>query len=203
MTWELFYLICFLVGFLLSLVSFLAGAVHLHIPARMHLHVGHSGSGHGVARGGGGRASISPFNFATLTAFLAWFGAAGYLLTRYSTLWLWTALVVSVVTGVAGGAAVFWFLGRLLAHEKDLDPADYEMTGVLGRVTSSIREGGTGEIVFSQEGVRHCAGARSESGEALKKGTEVVVTRYEKGIAYVRRWDELVEEHAQARTSGS
>jgi len=192
MTWELFYLVCFLVGFLLSLVSFLGGAVHLHIPARMHLHVGHGGA-QGVARGGG-RASVSPFNFATLTAFLAWFGGAGYLLTRFSGLWFWLALAVAVVAGVAGGAVVFWFLAKvLLAHEKDLDPADYEMTGVLGRVSSSIREGGTGEIIFSQDGVRHCAGARSENGSALTKGTEVIVTRYEKGIAYVRPWDELVE----------
>ena len=198
MTWELFYLVCFVVGFLLSLVSFLSGMGHVHIPAKMHMHVGHAGGAHGAVRGaGGGKASVSPFNFATVTAFLAWFGAAGYLLTRYSTLWLWTALVVSVVTGTAGGAMVFWFLGRLLAHEKELDPADYEMTGVLGRITSSIREGGTGEIVFSQEGVRHCAGARSETGEALKKGTEVVVTRYEKGIAYVRRWEELLGETAK------
>lgn len=205
MTWELFYLICFVVGFLLSLVSFLAGLGHLHIPVKMHLHIAHGGGAHGLARGaGGGRGSISPFNFATLTAFLAWFGGAGYLLTRYSGLWFWMALALAVIAGVAGAAAVFWFLAKvLLAHEKELDPADYEMTGVLGRVSSSIRVGGTGEIIFSQNGVRNCAGARSETGEALTKGTEVVVTRYEKGIAYVRRWDELVGENATARASGS
>ena len=33
--------------------------------------------------------------------------------------------------------------------------------------------------------------ARSDDGQAISKGTEVVITRYEKGIAYVRRWDEL------------
>jgi len=54
-----------------------------------------------------------------------------------------------------------------------------------------IREGGTGEIVFAQEGVRHVAGARSEDGIAIPKGAEVVVQRYEKGIAYVRRWEDM------------
>ena len=63
--------------------------------------------------------------------------------------------------------------------------------GVLGRVTSGIRAGGTGEIVFSQQGTRHTCGARAESGEPLERGAEVVVTRYERGIAYVRRWEEL------------
>ena len=38
------------------------------------------------------------------------------------------------------------------------------------------------------------SGARAESGTAIPKGVEVVVTRYEKGIAYVRPWDELAGE---------
>jgi hypothetical protein len=32
---------------------------------------------------------------------------------------------------------------------------------------------------------------RSEGGSPIAKGTEVVVTRYERGIAYVRTWDEV------------
>ena len=39
--------------------------------------------------------------------------------------------------------------------------------------------------------MRRVSGARSEDGIAIEKGTEVVVTRYEKGIAYVRRWEDL------------
>ena len=38
---------------------------------------------------------------------------------------------------------------------------------------------------------RHVTGARAENGAAIAKGVEVMVTRYEKGIAYVRPWDEL------------
>ena len=32
MTWADFYLVCFLVGFILSLLSFLAGSLHVHLP---------------------------------------------------------------------------------------------------------------------------------------------------------------------------
>src|SRR5207302_1300062 len=68
MNWETLYLLCFLVGFLLSAVSFLSGMVHLP-----HLHV--HGHAHGGAGGrGGGRSGLSPFNFGTIAAFLAWFG---------------------------------------------------------------------------------------------------------------------------------
>ncbi len=56
-----------------------------------------------------------------------------------------------------------------------------------------MRENGTGEMIFSQDGVRRAASARSEDGRPIAKGVEVVVTRYERGIAYVRPWEEISE----------
>jgi membrane protein implicated in regulation of membrane protease activity len=134
------------------------------------------------------------FNFATITAFLAWFGGSGYLLTRYSTLMVSLIMLIAVLIGLVGSTIVFWFVAKLLMkHDRELDPADYERVGVLGHISSPIRQGGTGEMIFSQEGTRQTCGARSEAGEALTKGTEVIITRYEHGIAYVRRWEELAE----------
>ncbi len=136
--------------------------------------------------------SVSPFNFVTITAFLAWFGGTGYLLTRFSTVWVGLGLTLSVVAGLVGGGIIFLFLSKvLMSDEENMDPADYEMVGVLGRLCVSIRDGGTGEILYSQAGTRRVCGARSEDGSAIAKGTEVVVTRYEKGIAYVRLWSEM------------
>lgn len=196
--WAIFYLVCFLVGVILSLLSFLGGTwhvphLHLHVP---HAHVPHGhiavphGAPHGGAHAGGGEMPV--LNFGTITAFLAWFGGTGYLLTRYSTLVVSVILLIAIALGIVGAAIIFWFVAKLLMkHDRDLDPADYERVGVLGRIVSPIRAGGTGEIVFSQEGTRHTSGARSESGEALERGAEVIITRYEKGIAYVRRWEEM------------
>ena len=201
MTWAIFYLACFLVGVTLSVLSFMGGIwhlphVHLHVP---HVHVAHGGhvaAPHAAGHAGSG-SEMPFFNFATLTAFLAWFGGTGYLLTRYSTLVVAAVLVVSIVLGMVGASIVFVFIAKvLLAHSRELDPADYDRVGVLGRVISPIRKGGTGEIIFSQEGTRHTCGARSESGEALARETEVIITRYEKGIAYVRRWDEMANGNA-------
>ena len=135
---------------------------------------------------------VSPFNPPTLAAFLAWFGGTGYLLTRFSTVWVGLGLGFSVVAGLVGGGIIFLFLSRvLISDEENMDPADYEMVGVLGRLAVPIREGGTGEMVYSQVGTRRVCGARSEDGSAMDKGTEVVVTRYDKGIAYVRLWSEM------------
>jgi hypothetical protein len=88
-----------------------------------------------------------------------------------------------------------------MPHDRAINQADYEMVGVLGRVNSSIRAGGTGEIVFTLEGTRRCCGARSEDGSAFERGREVVVTRFERGIAYVRGWDELAGEVQDAAAS--
>jgi hypothetical protein len=197
MTWAWFYLACFLIGVTLSVLSFFGGSWHL---PHVHVHVPHGGVHAGAAPGGGGHAAshgagISYFNFGTITAFLAWFGAAGYLLTRYSSWVVMLVLAAAALAGIVGASVVFWFVAKvLLAHEHELDPADYDRVGVLGRITSPIREGGTGEITFSQAGSRHACGARSENGEALPRGVEVVVTRYEHGIAHVRRYEELAGE---------
>ena len=202
MTWSDFYFICFLVGFGLSALSFLAGSVHLHLPhLHVHhgIHVGHtagaSGSGRIGRLGRGGRSSLSIFNFATMSAFLAWFGGTGYILTRYYAVWFLITLVVATLSGMGGGSVVFWFIAKvLMKRDIPLDPADYDMVGVLGKLTISIRKGGTGELVYSQEGTRRVTGARSEDGSAIPKGAEVMVTRYEKGIAYVTPWEDPADE---------
>jgi hypothetical protein len=204
MTWADFYLICFAVGFCFSFFSFVLGSPrgHFHFPhphghvGGADLHTGHASAGHGTgagvkgARVGGGH--VSPLNPPTVAAFLAWFGGTGYLLTRYSTVQVGLGLLASGASGLVGGGIIFVFLTRvLMSDEENMDAADYEMVGVLGKISSSIREGGTGEIVYSQMGTRRVCGVRSEDNSAIAKGTEVVVTRYEKGIAYVRLWSDM------------
>jgi membrane protein implicated in regulation of membrane protease activity len=199
------YLICFTLGLSLTVLSALGVFTHLHIGhAHLHLHPGH-GAGHAHVGGahGAGKASVSPVNGFTLAAFLCWFGGCGYLLARSHDFGMWVVLSVATITGLAGGALLFWFLMKvLLPHEHELTAADTDILGVLGTVTGPVREGGTGEIQFSQGGARRFAHARSEAGVALARGTEVVVMRYEQGIAYVRPWDELSGEGAEISGDG-
>ncbi len=198
MTWSDFYLFCFLVGFAFSAMTFLAGAVHLHLPFRLHLpaHGGHQGV-HGVAaRGAGARAGspISWFNASTIMAFLAWFGGAGYILTRASHLVALVCLALAGLAGLVAGMIVYRFMLKLTrAGDSQMLDTDYRVEGSVGTLSMPIREKGTGEVIFSLGGVRRCAGARSEAGELVEKGAEVVIERYEKGIAYVRRWDDFTK----------
>lgn len=203
MTWSDFYLFCFIVGFSLSAVSFLAGAFHLHLPFRMHLHLGghHAGHGGAVRSGGGvaksgvrGGAQLSWFNASTAMAFLAWFGGTGYLLATRSHLVAAASLGLSTLSGLVAGSVVFKFMVKLIrGGDSEMFDADYRMEGAVGSISVPIREQGTGEVIFSLAGVRRCAGARSEDGQPIEKGAEVAIERYEKGIAYVRRWEEFTK----------
>ncbi len=154
------------------------------------LHIGlHSAShaGHVHATDG-----VSPVNGFTVMAFLCWFGGAGYLLERYGGLAIPLIVAFSLLSGLAAGVSIFWFLAKvLLPHDKALTAEESEMTGMIGRISGTIRDNGTGEILFSQNGIRRSSPARSENGEPIARDVEVVVMRYERGIAYVRRWDEI------------
>lgn len=179
MTLQEFFLVCFFSGFLLSVVSFLGSGLHFHLHSHVHVH-------HGGPKGGTGR-----LNFGTATSFVMWFGGTGYLLLRYwPTSWIW---IVAAATGAGmiGASIIFWWVAKFLAqNERNLDPADYEMRGVLGKISSSVRPGGIGEMIFSQQGTRRAFPVRGEDGQEFPRGTEVIVTRVEKGVAYVRRWEE-------------
>jgi membrane protein implicated in regulation of membrane protease activity len=200
MTWSDFYLFCFIVGFLLSALSFLAGAVHIHLPFKLHfpVHGGHHGaSGHGGgagAKGGSAHASghVSWFNASTAMAFLAWFGGTGYILATYSHLVALAALGFATLAGLFAGFLVFKFMVKLMrASESHLNDIDYRMEGSIGTISVPIRENGTGEVIFVLGGVRRSTGARSDDGKPIAKGAEVAIERYENGIAYVKPWEEF------------
>jgi hypothetical protein len=179
----------------LALLTFFSGFGHLqfgHVHGG-HFHFGHSHAGHLHTHTPGGHdSSLSPINGFTLMAFLCWFGGTGYLLRRFTGVLGLSVFAFAVLSGLAGAAVIFWFLARvLLPRERVLTPEDTEITGVLARVSSPIRNDGTGEIAYSQGGAHRAAAARSDAGVPIARDVEVVVLRYERGIAYVRPWSEL------------
>jgi len=194
-----FYLVCFLVGLMLSVVMLLGGmghfaghmGGHVHIPHVHAPHVPHAGGGTPAANGA---ATVPWWNGFSIMIFLCWFGAAGYLLTKYGTFVLGVVLVLAALVGVAGGAIIFLFLTKvLMKHERELTADETQVVGAVGRVASPIRANGTGEILYQQLGAVVSAPARSEDGIDLPREEEVFVVRYEKGIAYVRRFEEARE----------
>jgi membrane protein implicated in regulation of membrane protease activity len=189
------FLGCFSFGLLFTVASFLLGSTgplhSLHFfDAGTHSVGGTSGHHGGTSVGG----IVNP---STLSAFLMWFGGAGYLLTRYSPLAAITITLFATGAGIVGAGIVFavimrYFLPRLTV----LASEDFRLEGIVARVSSTIQAGGTGEIVYALGGTRHVDGARSVTSEELERGTQVIILRIEKGIAYVDRWTKFAEAHA-------
>lgn len=185
------FLGCFLVGFILTAASFMFGIDH---GGQGHGDFSGADAGHGDfsgADGGDGHGhhhgGLPLLNFNSLTMFLTWFGAVGYILNRESRVGPLLSLVIAAVIGLAGAVIVCMFVNKfLLKGDATMRAADYYLPGTLAKVTSPIREGGAGEIVYVQGGTRKTAGARSDESGLHPFGQEVVIVRYEKGMAYVR-----------------
>ncbi len=189
MTWSLFYLCCFFAGLVLCFLAALTGGghgpVHLHGHMRIHVPSTRTIASHHPT----GASAVNGF---TLTAFLCWFGGAGYLLQRHAGMLAWITLLVATLSGVVGASLIFWFLSKvLLRHERVLTAEETAIAGDVGRVSDPLGEGRTGAILYSQLGVRRSSPARSADGTRIGRDAEVVVLRYEKGIAYVQPWNEF------------
>jgi hypothetical protein len=189
MTMTTLFVVCFVAGLGLSVVSFVSGLDHINVfdhvfhgPRLLHLPRG--------LRHAGNRRTSSMINAAAITAFLTWFGGGGLIVQRMTS---WTMPFIATGAAVVGifGASIVNSVINALARRESLAES-LSMIGVIGRVVVPIRAGdGTGEIVFTHSGTRRVCGARSDTGRAVAKGTEVIVVRYEHGIAYVNLWDEL------------
>ena len=174
------YLVCFVLGLVLSLLSAFSGFGHVHLG---HFHV-HAGPVHA----GSGSVHVSACNGFTVAAFLCWFGGAGYLLDSYSRLIGPIVMLVAAFAGALGAFLLYALIFKLLLpRERVLSADDTRMEGTLARVSGEVRApAGIGEILFSQAGTRRSAPARSEDGSRIARDTEVVVLRYERGVAYIR-----------------
>jgi membrane protein implicated in regulation of membrane protease activity len=163
----------FLFGLLLTAATLLLGIADLGVH---HAHADDTGP-----------LPVSPGAF---LVFLSWLGGVAFVLRRAADWPLIAALPVAALLGIAVGAVVQRAVRKLSDPAGSvLKPEHYRLPGVIGRVSSSIRAGGTGEVIYEQGGVRHVVAARASGGQELGSGTEVVVMSVDRGIATVQVFD--------------
>jgi hypothetical protein len=171
---------CFLFGLVFAVISLFLGDIG-DLTDLVGVHGGHDAG--------------LPINLSAVLVFVAWFGGIGYLLRRGAGWPAPLAVVVGVAGGLVGAAVVTWFVFKVLSPITGLvEGEDYRMPGTIARVTSGIREGGTGEIVYVQGGVRQVSAARAVDGRPISRGTEVVVLNSAAGIAMVQPSDQFFGE---------
>ena len=199
------YLFCFAFGLFFSVASLLLRVRmgRLHLPLGHNAHAGmpgHHGTTVAVPHGHSGPqvgasaqshhtqlgGEPSPLNMSSIAVFLLWFGATGYILDNYFGALAGVSLISATLVGWIGGAAIYYFMVRVLWRgESALDPENYRVAGAVGRVTSAIHAGGTGEVVYELDGKRRVDGARSLDGTPIANGANVAIIRYQGGLVYV------------------
>jgi len=177
----------FLFGLFFTGLSLLIGAFDV---GGAHVQGGSGHGGHGHA-GSGHDLSANIFNIATILAFLTWFGGCAYLFRNGAGFHVVVSLIFGLAAGVAGGYFVLRLLTWIKSQETYLDARFETLEGAMGKITSPIRDGGVGEIVYELNGVRQVSAARAPIGIAIPRGAEVIVLRRERGIAFVEPWHKL------------
>lgn len=198
---DAFLIGCFLFGIIFTIASLLLGFADIGLhDLGLHGAGGHDlgthghGGGHGNGHGADHESPFAYLNISTILAFITWFGGVGYLMRNGAGWVALLSLLIGVLGGLLGAFAIGWLVVNVLVRdERVLDPRDYEVIGSIAHVTSTIRTGGYGEIVYEKGGTRQVSAARSvEPEQAIARGTEVVVLRVERGVAYVEPWDNLI-----------
>jgi hypothetical protein len=223
---SIVFLVCFLSGLVFFVVTALlgnlghgathAGTHHVHAPAVHHAgtHVAHTPA-HPVAHAtqGTGQHSTTKaaptnqsslfayFNPTSLMLFLLGFGFFGYLLHNivHLVIPLFT-LGLAAVGGIIVAALLLLAISRIFGDSEATTVQDVsDRTGMLGKVSLTIQEGGIGEIIYvSPGGMRKSVPARSIDGRRIERDEEVVVTTYRGGVAEVDTWEHFIQEEGHA-----
>ena len=132
------------------------------------------------------------FNAQNAAAFLCAFGAAGYLLTRFTSLGVAAVVGLALVVAAAGvalstGVLAGWVLPG--ARRETVDER-YLLQGHPARVIAAIPGGGqgAGEIEYESDGRRYRLRARSWDDTPIPADADVAIERVEEGVAYVEQW---------------
>ena len=221
---SLVFIACFLFGLLFFIGTILLGNLGHADHAG---HIGHTDLGHATHIGGhdvshvshapvhsahgqhsttadqqSNHFSIAPYmNPTTIALFLLGFGFFGYVSHNTVQFVLPLTLVLAALGGLVVAALLLFLVGRLFGDSEGATIQDVsDRTGLLGKVSISIRENNIGEIIYvSPGGMRKSIPARSVSGQSIESGQEVVVVNYQRGngIAEVDTWEHFMHENEE------
>ena len=184
------FALCFIAGLVLSVYVMLHGVERGRAPG--------AGAPHEQTGAHDRRTEPRPFvNRQSVAAFATLFGAAGYLLLRFSPLAPALVVVVAALVGAAGvvGSGVLLTAWALPSARREVVDDRYLMQGHPATVTQAIGSsggsGGEGEIAYEVDGRRWTVAARSWDGSPIDSGAEVAIERVEGGVAYVEQWAQV------------
>jgi len=219
---SLVFIACFLFGLLFLVAASLLGSmghgthsIHSGAHAAGHIHVGtghNTHLAHTTQQSSVAKANSSPNNNFSLLAianpmtialFLLGFGFFGYVFHDTVGFMLPLTLVLALVCGVIVAGLLLAMLGRVFGDSEAETIQDVsDRTGLLGKVSITIKENSIGEVLYvSPGGMRKSVPARSTDGRRIERDQEVVVVNYQNGFAEVDTWDNFVNSTDHADVS--
>lgn len=172
---EIVYMICFLFGLALAVVSALmAGVFTGGVDAAMDIDAG-------------GHVHFAPLSPAVIATFTSAFGGAGMILNEFG---LSPVVQIPAAAGAAGalGMSVSYLFYRLTkAAEKSSEARTAEMIGLEAQISAPIPAGGVGEISYTVAGSRYTAPARTMDGKEAGAQTVVRIAKMVGNLYYVQR----------------
>lgn len=147
---------------------------------------------HGVEKNRGAEVSRpAPYlNLPALAALMVVFGAVGYLLVRNSGLSSLSTGLIAAGSGVAGWVGMSFLMAKWALRPPAPNAHDEaeKIQGQPALVLIPISSRGLGSIRYERNGEEHEAPARGLGERDLPRGTEVVIDRFDEGVAVVEDW---------------
>ncbi len=182
------------------------GAAHGHADGASGTHGAHAHASHTAHSHDAGNASHTPslsgrlasaagwtmswLSPLTLAAAALWFGGIGLVAEGLLPSRLFAVtIVVAVVAALLGAALVRAVMAAFT--RASVAPLRANADGALGTLSAPIRLDAAGEVIYTLEGLRRSAAARSLDGAPLPRGAHVVIVRRERGMAWVAPLDPL------------
>ncbi len=183
-----------------------SGAAHSHANGASGTHSAHAQAGHTAHSHGASNASHAPslsgrlasaagwavswLSPLTLAAAVLWFGGIGLVAEGLLPSRLFAVtIVVAIVAALLGAALVRAVMAAFT--RASVAPLRANADGALGTLSAPIRIDAAGEVIYTLEGLRRSAAARSLDGAPLPRGAHVVIVRRERGVAWVTPLDPL------------
>lgn len=185
-TLTIIYLALLGVGILYAVIILIGGGLeNLNLPGLDLEAGGNIGVPGGLDHPEVGVPSLSPITIASFVTAFGGFGLIAVGLFEVSTRWSLVAaaggaLVVAVVAHFAFG---YFFIAPQGSSEVQFK----DVMGAAGEVTTPIPAEGLGEVAFVAQGGRVSYPAKSASGEAIARGTTVVIEQLSSGVVSVRK----------------
>jgi len=126
----------------------------------------------------------------TLAAAVLWFGGSGLIAEGLLPARLaGVTIVPAIIAALLGAALVRAAMAAFV--RSSATPLRANADGALGTLSAPVRPDAAGEVIYTLEGLRRSAAARSVDGAPLPRGAHVVIVRRERGVAWVAPLDPL------------